>query len=324
MPPIPTPAEAAVNGAEFMRRLCLDHADEPNDIPKTLTAMGFRETQRLADGVNLSVWSVLMELDDGDFSVVYLVDLEGNVDTLCALFPDSREAKSALTDFVKSQPKTTDITRDITPFLHGLPDALATCMRRGKFWSSKAVGEMGMNFGVMPFPVTRADGNQSLAFTVEPNRALEDRLTYVETQALFDPTSRFERYMEIFETVGIKHGDDFPALVTAAQAQGFDAEIGDTTGSWMGGGRDDLPITENLLSFQLNNEAETDFELALFFRMDARLIKSRIKSECLKRLGITQTNDAGHGQIMIRDELYGVTLGAESELFGNYYLMLYK
>ncbi len=324
MPPVPTPAEAAVHGAEFIRRLCLNHADEPNDIPKTLTAMGFSETQRLADGANLSVWSVLMELDDGDFSVVYQVDLEGNVTTLCALFPDSREAKSALTDFVKSQPKTTDITRDITPFLHGLPDALATCMRRGKFWSSKAVGEMGMNFGVMPFPVTRSDGEQSLAITVEQNRWLEDPLTYVETQALFDPTSRFERFMEIFETVGIAHGDDFPALVTAAQAQGFDAETGDTEGSWKGGRRDDLPITESLLYFQLNCEAETDFELALFFRMDPNPGPEQIRSECFKRLGITQTNDAGHGLIAIRGETYGVDLNSENELFGNYILVLYK
>lgn len=324
MPNIDPAINAAVKGAAFVYKIVTEDVWTACQIPTALADAGFAPCGRIGFGGAGNMATVVMAHPTQPFQVTYDEDTDGEIGTCCALVPNTPATREALIDIAKDKPRVKETTRDVTPMLAYLPDMLAVHLRLGRFWTSKARGEVGVNLGVHTYPAPDPDGAVPLAFSVERNLGLDDPKTSRDVDALFNDTSKFARHMEIFRNVAMAHGDDLVGLVAAAKAEGFDAETGDTSASWSGGLRDDLPMSENAIRMQLNCEAETDFELALFFMVDPDVPRARVERAIFDHLNITHIDTTGAGLATIDGATYRVTLGVESAQFGNYYLLLSK
>jgi len=314
--------EAALNAAAFVYDLVSENAWIPRDIPANLADRGFTQCGLLEFNGATGMKTVVMEHPTEPFQILYDKEPDGSIGTCAALLPASREVREALIGVVKGKPYLQETTKEVVRHIELFPDMLAVHLRRGRFWTSKERGEMGFNLAVHPYPPPHLDGAALIAFSVERNLSLNDPKTAEDEDAQFNDTSQFARYIDIFQNVGMTHGDDLAGIVAAAQADGFNAKTGETRGSWSGGLRDDLPMNECTIRMQLNQMAPTDFEFAVFFRMDPDLTASRIRKEAYKRLNIT--GSTGPAEAIINGETYEVSLGIESATFGNYYLLLSK
>ncbi|MCF2903794.1 hypothetical protein L0666_02240 [Octadecabacter sp. CECT 8868] len=300
----------------------------PNSFPERLVALGFvkaAERQSIdEDGRPNSRHLYQRAGTPYGFSFLHLNG--GGLSDGALVLPDTPDTRAELLSFVNDQPNLVETTEETRAFLAFAPEDVSWALVQSRFWTSKAVGETGINYSVGPALFEFTDGTKGIALTASRNRSLLDPLTDENLSELTGPGSKLQKLIVTFSEIATSACPDLDKIIWAAEAYGFqgcdDMEPGVTAFSLGGGYGPNASPSDVTNSIHVNCDTEYDFEFALTFSLDERLTADAIQFALFSYLGVTSVNDDGTAPIRLNNKNFIVRHWVTSEIFGNHAFLL--